>query len=105
MGKVRCESLTGKSLIDASISQFDLYMNKILAINNESYIDMLLSKKYFHLKLTDCQPHITYLIVSQVTYCIFGTLIKTSFGAIVYFEPKNMQYKKLINGVIDRFKI
>ena len=28
-----------------------------------------------------------------------------SFGDIVYFEPKNIQYKKLVNGVIDRLKI
>ena len=28
-----------------------------------------------------------------------------SFGDIVYFEPKNIQYKKLVNRAIDRFKI
>ena len=28
-----------------------------------------------------------------------------SFGDIVYFEPKNIQHKKLVNGVTDRFKI
>ena len=27
------------------------------------------------------------------------------FGDIVYFEPKNIQYKKLVNGVTDRLKI
>ena len=25
-----------------------------------------------------------------------------SFGDIVYFEPKNVQYKKLANGTIDQ---
>ena len=25
-----------------------------------------------------------------------------SFGDIIYFEPKNIQYKKLVNGVIDQ---
>ena len=25
-----------------------------------------------------------------------------SFGDIVYFEPKNIQYEKLVNGVIDQ---
>ena len=40
-----------------------------------------------------------------MTYCILGTLIKTSFGDIVYFKPKNIQYKKPVNGVIDRLKI
>ena len=28
-----------------------------------------------------------------------------SFGDIVYFEPKNIQYKKLVNGVIDQLKV
>ena len=28
-----------------------------------------------------------------------------SFGDIVYFEAKNIQYKKLVNGVIDSLKI
>ena len=41
-GKVKYDSLTGKSVIDTTISQFGLYMNRILGINNENYIDMLL---------------------------------------------------------------
>ena len=28
-----------------------------------------------------------------------------SFGDIIYFEPKNIQYKKLVNGVIDQLKV
>ena len=28
-----------------------------------------------------------------------------SSGDIVYFEPKNVEYKNLVNGVIDRLKI
>ena len=28
-----------------------------------------------------------------------------SFGDIVYFEPKNKKYKKLVNGVIDQLKV
>ena len=44
-------------------------------------------------------------MASHVTYCILGTLIKTAFGDIVYFEPKNIQYKKLVNGVIDQLKV
>ena len=28
-----------------------------------------------------------------------------SFGDIVYFEPKNVQYKKLANGTIDQLKV
>ena len=28
-----------------------------------------------------------------------------SFGDIVYFEPYSIQYKKLVNGVIDQLKV
>ena len=28
-----------------------------------------------------------------------------SFGDIVYFEPTNLQYKKLVNRVIDQLKV
>ena len=28
-----------------------------------------------------------------------------SFGDIVSFAPKNIQYKKLVNGVIDQLKV
>ena len=52
-GKVKYDSLTGKSVIDSTISRFDPYMNKILGINNGNYIGTLLSKKCFHLKLTN----------------------------------------------------
>ena len=44
-GKVKYDSLTGKSVIDLTISQFGPYMNKILGISNGNYIDTLLSKK------------------------------------------------------------
>ena len=76
-GKVKYGSLTGKSIIVSTVRQFGPYMNKILGINNDNYIDTLLSKKYFHLKLTNCQPQTTHLTVSQLTYCILSTLIKT----------------------------
>ena len=50
-GKVKYDSLTGKSVINASISRFGPYMNKILGISNGNYIDMLYyRKKCFHLK-------------------------------------------------------
>ena len=104
-GKVKYDSLTGKSVIDFSIRQFGPYMNKILGINNENCIHTILSKKYFHLKLTNCQPQIIYLIASQAIYCILGNNKDISFGDIVYFEPKNIQYKKLVNGVIDQLKV
>ena len=44
-GKVKYDTLTGKSVIDASIGRFGTYMNKILGISNGNYIDTLLSKK------------------------------------------------------------
>ena len=44
-GKVKCDSLTGKSVIDPTITRFGPYMNKILGISNRNYIDTLLSKK------------------------------------------------------------
>ena len=37
-GKVKYDSLTGKSVIDSTISQFGPYINKILGINNRNYI-------------------------------------------------------------------
>ena len=82
-GKVKYDSLTGKSVIDPTISRFGPYMNEILGINNGNYIDMLLSKKKcFHLKLTNCQPLTTYSMASHVMYCILVTSIKTYHLAI-----------------------
>ena len=105
-GKVKYDSLTGKSVIDSTVSQFCTYMNKIPGINNENYIDTLLSKKIFSFKINklsttdnifNCKP-------SDILYT--GYLNKDiSFGDIIYFETKNTQYKKIINGVTDRFKI
>ena len=46
-GKAKYDSLTGKSVIDPTISRFRPYMNKILGISNGNYIDTLLSKKMF----------------------------------------------------------
>ena len=75
--KVKYDSLTGKSVINPTISRFGPYMNKILGISNGNYVDTLLSKKCFHLKLTNCQPLTTYSTVNHVTYCIQATSIKT----------------------------
>ena len=76
-GKVKYDSLTGKSVIDPTISRFGPYMNKILGISNGNYIDTLLSKRCFHLKLTNCQPLTTYSMASPLMYCILGTSIRT----------------------------
>ena len=81
-------------------------MNKILGINNEDYIDMLLSKKIFSLKINklSTMDNVYNGKPSDILYT--GYLNKDiSFGDIVNFEPKNVQYKKLVNGVIDRSKI
>ena len=43
--------MTGKSDIDPTISQLGPYMKKILGMNNENYIDTLLSKKIFSFKI------------------------------------------------------
>ena len=50
-GKVKYDSLTGKSVIDPTISRFGPYMNKILGISNGNYIDTLLWKKMFSFKI------------------------------------------------------
>ena len=41
-GKVKYDSLTGKSVIDPTIGRLGPYMNKILGIRNGHYIDTLL---------------------------------------------------------------
>ena len=77
-GKVKYDSLTGKSVIDPTINRFRPYMNKILGISNGNYIDThYYRKKCFHLKLTNCQPLTTYSMANHVTYFILATSIKT----------------------------
>ena len=74
-GKVKYDSLTGKSVIDTSISRFGPYVdNKIPRINNKNYVSMLLSKKNIFINY---QPRITYLTASRAIYCTLGILIKT----------------------------
>ena len=105
-GKVKYDSLTGKSVIDASISRFDPYMNKILGISNGNYIDTLLSKKMFSFKINKLSTTDNILNGKPCDVLYTGYLNKEiSFGDIVYFEPKNVQYKKLANGTIDQLKV
>ena len=89
-GKVKYDSLTGKSVIDPTINRFGPYMNKILGISNGNYIDMLLSKKCFHLKLTNCQPLTTYSMASHVMYCILVISIKTYHLVILFTLSQRM---------------
>ena len=104
--KVRYDPLTGKSIIDSTISRFDPYMEKILGINNENYIDTLLSKKALSFKINKLSTTDNIFNSNHSDILYTGYLNKEiSFGDIVYFEPNNIQYKKLVNGVIDQLKV
>ena len=105
-GKVKNDSLTGKSEMDASINRFGPYMNKILGISNENYIDMPLLKKMFSFKINKLSTTDNILNGKSSDVLYTGYLNKDiSFGDIVYFEPANIQYKKLVNGVIGQLKV
>ena len=105
-GKVKYNSLTGKSVIDPTITQFRPYMNKILGIGNGNYIDMLLSEKIFSFKINKLSTTDNILNSKPCDVLYTGYLNKDiSFGDIVYFEPKNVQYKKLVNGIIGQLKV
>ena len=105
-GKVKYDSLTGKSIIDPTISQFGPYMNKILGISNGNYTDTLLSKKTFSFKINKLSTIYNIFNGKPCDVLYTGYLNKdTSFGHIVYFEPKNIQCRKLVNGVIDQLKV
>ena len=105
-GKVKYDSLTGKSVIDPTVSRFGPYMNKILGISNGNYIDMLLSKRMFSFKINKLSTTDNILNGKPCDVLYTGYLNKDiSFGDIVYFEPTNVQYKKLVNGTINQLKV
>ena len=105
-GKVKYDSLTGKSVIDPTISRFGPYMNKILGISNGNYVDTLLSKKMVSFKINKLSTTDNILNGKPCDVLYTGYLNKEiSFGDIVYFEPTNVQYKKLVYGVIDQLKV
>ena len=105
-GKVKYDSLTGKSIIDSTISRFGPYMNKILGISNGNYVDTLLSKKMFSLKINKLSTTDNILNGKPCNVLYAGYLNKDiTFGDIVYFEPTNVQYKKLVNGIINQMKV
>ena len=105
-GKVKNDSLTGKSVIDPTISRFGPYRNKILGLSNGNYIDMLLSKKMFSFKINKLSTTDNILNSKPCDVLYTGYLNKDiSFGDIVYFEPTNVQYKNLVNGFIDQLKV
>ena len=105
-GKVKYDSLTGKSVIDPTVSRFGPYMNKILGISNGNYLDTLLSKTTFSFKINKLSTTDNILNGKPCDVLHTGYLNKDiSFGDIVYFEPNSIQYKKLVNEVIDQLKV
>ena len=105
-GKVKYDSLTGRSVIDSTISRFEPYMNKIPGISNGNYVDTLLSKKMFSFKINKLSTTDNILNGKPCNVLYTGYLNKDiSFGDIVYFEPTNVQYKKLVNGIINQMKV
>ena len=104
-GKVKYDSLTGRSVIDSTISRFEPYMNKILGISNGNYVDTLLSKK-ISFKINKLSTTDNILNGKPCNILYTGYLNKDiSFGDIAYFEPMNVQYKKLVNGIINQMKV
>ena len=90
-GKIKYDSLTGKLVINAGISRFGPYMNKILGINNGNYIDILLSKKMFSFKINKLSTTDNILNGKSCDVLYTGYLNKDiSFGDIIYFEPTNV---------------
>ena len=88
-GKVKYDSLTGKLIIDPTISQFGPYMNKLLGISNGNYIDTLLSKKMFSFKINKLSTTDSIFNDKPCDLLYTGYLNKDiSFGDIIYFEPK-----------------
>ena len=105
-GKVKYDSLTSKSVIDSTISRFEPYMNKILGISNGNYVDTLLLKKMFSFKINKLSTTDNILNGKPCNVLYTGYLNNDiSFGNIVYFEPTNVQYKELVNGIINQMKV
>ena len=104
--KVKYDSLTGKSVIDPTIDRFGPYMNKILGISNGNYIDTLKSKKMFSFKINKLSTTDNILNGKSCDVLHTDYLNKDiSFGDIIYFEPKNVQSKKLVIGTTDQLKV
>ena len=81
-------------------------MNITLGISNGNYIDTLLSKKMFSFKINKLSTTDNILNGKPCDILYTDYLNKDiSFGDIVYFEPKNVQYKKLANETIDQLKV
>ena len=67
---------------------------------------MLLSKKMFSFKINKLSTTDNIYNGKPCDILYTGYLNKDiSYGDIVYFEPKNIQYEKLVNEVIDQLKV
>ena len=67
---------------------------------------MLLSTKMFSFKIEKLSTTDNILNGKPCDVLYTGYLSKDiSFGDILYFEPKNVQYKKLVNGTIGQLKV
>jgi len=104
--KVSYEKTTGRSIIDSTIKNFDKYMNDILGITNSNYVDLLLSKKSFTFfaNVLCTTDNLHNGIPSNNLYTGF-TPKDVSFGDTIIFEPTNVQYKTMSNGIIDHIKV
>ena len=89
-GKIKYDSLTGKSVIDASVSRFGPFMNKILGISNGNYIDMLLSKKTFSFKINKLSTTDNILNGKPSDALFTGYLIKTYHLVISFILNQRM---------------
>ena len=102
-GRVKYDSLTGKSVIDPNITGFGPYMNKILGISNGNYLDTLLSKKMFSFKINKLSTTDNILNARPCDVFILTTSIKTYHLEISFtlsqrmFSIKYWQMGLLIN--------
>ena len=87
-GKVKYDSLTGKSVTDPTSSRFGPYMNKILGISNGNYIDTLLPKKMFSFKINKLST--TDNILNGKPCDVLCTLIKTYHLVILFTLSQRM---------------
>ena len=81
-------------------------MNKIPGITMETISMNYCRKKIFSFKINKLSTTNNIFNGKPNDILYTGCLNKDiSFGDIVYFEPKNIKYKKLVNGVIDQLKV
>ena len=81
-------------------------MNKILGLSKWKLCRYATIEKTFSFKINKLSTTDNILNGKPCDVLYTGYLNKNiSFSDIAYFEPKNIQYKKLVNGVIDQLKV